>query len=89
MVNDDEPITSLEIITNNGTVIAQKSFTDDETSVVWQVAVPCHNGSYFFLKATEKDTLNDELNNRTFPDVNRTNGTQIAVTAPIWISNGY
>jgi hypothetical protein len=89
MVNDDEPLTSLEIITNNGTVIAQKSFSSDETSALWQVAVPCQNGVYFFLKATEKDTLGDELNNRTFTDVDRTNGTQVAVTAPIWISNNY
>ena len=88
MVNDDEPITSLEIITNNGEVIAQNDFPEDETSVVWQVIVPCQNGSYFFLKATEKDTLNDEFNMRTFTDVDRTNGTQVAVTAPIWVSNG-
>ena len=89
MVIDDEPITTLEIITNNGEVIAQNAFSEGETSVVWQVIVPCQNGSYFFLKATEKDTLNDEFNMRTFTDVDRTNGTQIAVTAPIWVSNGF
>jgi hypothetical protein len=89
MVNDDEPITSLEIITINGTVISQKTFSSEETSVIWQVIVPCQNGSYFFLKATEKDTLGDEQGNRTFTDVDRTNGTQVAVTAPIWVSSGF
>jgi hypothetical protein len=88
MVKDDEPISSLEIITNNGAVAAEKSFSSEETSDIWQVTVPCKNGSYFFLKVTEEDTQSDELSNRTFPDEDRTNGTQVAVTAPIWISNG-
>jgi hypothetical protein len=89
MVKDDEPISSLEIITNKGEVAAEKSFSDEETSDIWQVSVPCRNGSYFFLKVIEKDTHNDELINRTFPDEDRTNGTQVAVTAPIWVSNGF
>lgn len=88
MVKDDEPISGLEIITNNGAVAAEKTFSNGETSDIWQVSVPCLNGSYFFLKVIEKDTLNDELDNRTFTDEDRTNGTQIAVTSPIWVSSG-
>ncbi|HEY9162180.1 MAG TPA: CehA/McbA family metallohydrolase [Desulfomonilia bacterium] len=66
MVKDDEPISSLEIITNKGEVAAEKSFSDEETSDIWQVSVPCRNGSYFFLKVIEKDTHNDELINPHF-----------------------
>jgi hypothetical protein len=87
MVNDDEPVTSLEIITNGGKVAAIKEYKNGEKSVLWQVAVPCKAGSYFFVKTTSADSLNDELSNLTFPDEDRSNGTQVAVSAPIWIEN--
>jgi len=86
MVKDNEPVSKIEIITNKGTVAAEKEFKKGETSALWQVTVPAETGTYYFAKITEEDSNNDEFDNRTFKDEDRTNGTQVAVTAPIWVA---
>jgi hypothetical protein len=77
MVEDDENIERLELITNQGAVAAQKSFVvgEDSRNVSWSPSVEVEDGAYYFLRVTERDEHNDEGGL----------GVQVTLTAPIWI----
>ncbi|MCP4133814.1 MAG: CehA/McbA family metallohydrolase [bacterium] len=72
-VRDNEAITKLELITNNGAVAASKSYSGGETEILWAPVVEVVNGDYFFVRVTESNTLDNDSD------------VQIALTAPIWI----
>lgn len=81
MVNDDEPITDIQIITNTGYVVAAQPFMNGEKSVIFKTVVPCAEGDYFFARITGSDTNNDEELAKSGLK------SQVAVTAPIWIKS--
>ncbi|MBU1172082.1 MAG: hypothetical protein KKD44_21205, partial [Proteobacteria bacterium] len=72
-VDDNEPITQLEIIDASGSTIA--STTPSSTFVEWNPLLTVTADNYYFLKVTQDDTHHDE------PSYS----FQIAVTAPIWL----
>jgi predicted metal-dependent phosphoesterase TrpH len=79
MVEDNEEISKLELITTGGAVAAETSFPEGSgsTKVSWEPSVDITGNSYYFVRATERDTENDD-------EVQT--GTEVAVTAPIWIN---
>ncbi|HIH97044.1 MAG TPA: CehA/McbA family metallohydrolase [Thermoplasmata archaeon] len=78
VVEDDEPIVKLEILTNGGKVVAEKN--TEANQVVWKPSVESSSGTYFFLRVFERNDRHD--------DDNPTADMQIAVTAPIWNPHG-
>jgi hypothetical protein len=72
-VADDEPITRLEILTENGQCAGM--ITVDAPQVVWEPEIPVSGDTFFYLKVAGADTLFDQPFHRW----------QITVTAPIWI----
>ena len=79
LVEDDEEISRLELITTGGAVAAQTDFApgSGSTRVTWEPVVPVTGNAYYYLKVTERDTNNDD---------DLSSGTQVAVTAPIWFN---
>ncbi len=76
IVEDDEPITYLELITNGGAVVNSKTLEDDERIVSWHPTVEVPGKAYYYLQVT---TLNEWEEDGEDP-------VQIAVTAPIWVT---
>jgi hypothetical protein len=78
-VEDDEPITRLEVITRGGTVAA--SAEDDGTwgdgTAAWNPVLQVTEPSYYFLRVYENDVHDDEGDG---------SGVEVAVTAPIWVT---
>lgn len=79
LVQDDENISKLELLTTHGQVVAEKSFADGTNSknVWWGPSVNVTECGYYFVRVTEKDTRNDD---------DAHSGIQVAVTSPIWIN---
>jgi hypothetical protein len=75
IVEDDEPISQLELVTNGGTVAASRFITDTRTIVSWSPSVEIFGQAYFYLQVTG---VNERLEDGDEP-------AQIAVTAPIWV----
>ncbi len=75
IVEDDEPVTYLELITNGGAVVNSKPFREGERIVSWNPTVEILGEEYFYLQVT---TLNEWEEDG--PDTE-----QIVVTAPIWV----
>lgn len=71
-VKDNEKIEKVELITTGGETIAEYICTD-ETALLWRPVVKATSGSYFFVKVTGFNELDDDSEK------------QIAVTAPIRI----
>ncbi len=72
-VVDDEPTQRLRLITNQGAVAAETACNAKE--VVWQPSIELGAGtSYFYVEVTSLNTLDDD------------EPSQIAVSAPIWIT---
>jgi hypothetical protein len=76
IVEDDEPITYLELISNGGAVVNSKAFEDDERIVSWHPTVEVLGEAYYYLQVT---TANEWEEDGEDP-------VQMAVTAPIWIT---
>jgi hypothetical protein len=76
LVDDDEPILKIELVTNGGKVVAQ---TEPETNqVYWKPEIQHEGGNtYYFVKVYERDIRNEEGHH---------SGTQVAITAPIWFA---
>ena len=76
LINDDENISKVEIITNGGKVAAELSLQSGAGNrrIAWNPEIDAKPGSYYFARVTEIDENKDERH-----------GIQIAVTAPIWI----
>ena len=72
-IADDEPITQVEILTENGQSVAQKDV--HEPQVLWEPEIPVSDNTFFYVKITGADSLFDQLLHRK----------QITVTAPIWV----
>jgi hypothetical protein len=72
-VSDDEPIVSLDLVSNGGTVVNTLTPPAGSMDVVWEPAVPSGTGKWYYLLVTATDVNDGE------PPV------QKAVTAPIWI----
>lgn len=79
LVEDDENISKLELISNGGKVVTEKRFDlkTDNRKVVWDPVVNVSGSSYYFVRVTERDTNNDDHGK---------SGVQVALTAPIWIT---
>ncbi len=81
-VEDDENISKLELVSNGGEVVAEKSFNPASNSrkVHWEpsfsVTEHAAGTSYFLLRVTEQDTNGED-------DLGK--GYQMAVTAPVWV----
>ncbi|MFC2074749.1 CehA/McbA family metallohydrolase [Bdellovibrionota bacterium] len=72
-VEDDEPITKLELITNHGEIAAEL-YADGEKEIFWEPKVSIEESTYFYLKVYEENIYDED----------RGRNEQIAVTAPIW-----
>ncbi len=73
VVNDDEPIIKIQLITRGGAVVAEEVFNSND--VTWSPVVPVTSGNYYFLKVTESNQLDDD----------DPQDIQVTVTSPIWI----
>jgi histidinol phosphatase-like PHP family hydrolase len=72
-IEDDEPITTVEIVSKYGNVVLRKACHTSQ--VVWEPILPVTEDTFFYVKITEQDRLYDELSSQA----------QVTVTAPIWI----
>ena len=73
MVEDDEPVVNLQLITDGGEIVAEHDPNPGTVSVLWEPEVPA-TGSFYYVQVTEVDQLDDD------------GWHQIAVTAPIWVN---
>lgn len=73
-VEDDEPITRVEVVTNRGAIAAERSFGRDR-AVSWKPTVSVIGRTFLFVKVYQ----------RNLRDADGGHNTQIAVTAPIWL----
>jgi hypothetical protein len=71
-VEDDEPLTLVELITRGGAVAASSTYSAGETTVDWTPELPVAAGQWYYVKVTETDLLDGEPPSQT------------AVSAPIW-----
>ncbi len=76
-VEDDEPISRLELITHGGIVAASadNDGTWGDGTAAWNPVLQVTESSYYFLRVYENDVHDDEGDG---------SGSQVAVTAPIW-----
>ncbi len=77
IVEDDEPITYLELVTTGGAVVNSKAFEDEETIVSWYPTVEVLGDAYFYVQVTTTNVWEEDGSD---PE-------QIAVTAPIWVTS--
>jgi len=78
VIEDDENIASVELVTSQGKTAARWEFDigEDSRRVEWHPKVKVRGKSYFYLKVVERDENGDD-------DMGL--GEQVAVTAPIWL----
>jgi len=74
-VEDNEPISTIELITNMGALADYIIINNSFTSYSWNPVVHVTGKSYFYIKITSQNLLEDDL-----PE-------QVSVTAPIWFNN--
>jgi len=80
VIEDDEDLAQVDLISNNGKVVATRSFKTQEhvKKYAWQPEADFQGTrAYYFVRVVERDTLNDDESHR---------GNQCALTAPIWFS---
>jgi len=80
LVQDDEDIAKLELVSNGGRVVAQQVFkqTTHFKQFEWHPEVDFSSTrAYYFVKVTERDTNQEDESHR---------GNQVALSAPIWFS---
>jgi hypothetical protein len=70
---DDEPITSVELVSNGGSVVADMTPDPGAIEVSWDPEISVAGGNWYYVKVSESDELDGE------------GPVQMAVTAPIWI----
>lgn len=75
IVEDDEPISQLEWMTNGGVVAASRCITDTRKIVSWEPSVEVVGEACFYLQVTG---VNERREDGDEP-------AQIAVTSPIWV----
>jgi hypothetical protein len=76
IVEDDEPIAYLELITSGGAVLNSKAFAEETRIVSWHPTVEVFGDAYYYLQVT---SVNDWEEDGPDPE-------QIAVTSPIWVT---
>jgi hypothetical protein len=80
IVEDDEDISKVELISNGGQVVATQEYgpSTHVKKVAWSPEVDFQSQkAYYFVRVTGRDTNNDDESHRGF---------QIALSAPIWLS---
>lgn len=76
IVEDDEPIAYLELITTGGAVVNGRAFPNETRIVSWHPTVEVYGEAYYYLQVT---TVNAWEKDGEEPE-------QITVTAPIWVT---
>ena len=73
-IRDDEPVKKVTVYTNQGAVAAE--FIPDSVvyEVKWEPEIEISGSTYFYVQVEEENLLDDDIE------------TQIAVTAPIWVT---
>ena len=71
-VEDDEPLTHVELVSNGGVVVVDTTPAPDATEVSWEPEVTVAAGQWYYVKVTEADVLDGEPIHQT------------AVSAPLW-----
>ncbi len=76
-IEDDEPITKVQLITNGGRIIQEITPAAGQTAVSWNPTVMLGGTEcYFYVQVTEQNELDDDEGNTE----------QIAVSAPLWFT---
>jgi len=73
-IRDDEPIKKVTVYTNQGAAAAEFIPDTDIYEVKWEPEIEIGNSTYFYVQVEEENLYDDDLE------------TQIAVTAPIWVT---
>jgi hypothetical protein len=80
LVDDNEDIARLDLITNGGKVVATQAFANDHhvQKMIWKPEVDFESSwAYYFVRVVERDDRDEDESHR---------GNQCTLTAPIWLS---
>ncbi len=75
-VEDDEPISKIEIISYDDTLVTSLTVSGTQNYVEWNPVLNVNSDAFYYVKVYGADTNNDES----------AYSEQIAVTAPIWLN---
>jgi len=74
-IEDNESIAKVELVTKSGAVAASQVYAAGQTVVLWEPTLSVSADTYYYVKVTETDELDDDPSN----------ATQVIVSSPIWI----